>query len=121
MKHPNIDNINFQHINLFLKRHSSDFYRESVQLSAIYASSDDPVPYSERKNLHYKNIAEGERWGGKWQSAWFELSGTVPESWQGKEVVLQLLFNCEAMLFDKNGTPVCLFSGGSIYDAWFNR
>ena len=121
MKHPNIDNINFQHINLFLKRHSSDFYRESVQLSAIYASSDDPVPYSERKNLHYKNIAEGERWGGKWQSAWFELSGTVPESWQGKEVVLQLLFNCEAMLFDKNGTPVCGFSGGSIFDAWFNR
>ncbi len=121
MKHERTDKIIFEHIRLFLQRHRDDFYGEFIPLSAEYALSDEPVPFSRRKDLQYREISEGERWGGKWQSAWFELSGTVPESWQGKEVVLQVLFNSESMLFDDNGVPLYGFSGGSIFDNWFIR
>ena len=121
MKHPNIDKINFQHIQLFLKRHSGDFFEDSVPLEAVYASTDEPIPFFKRKELRYKKISEGQKWGGKWQSAWFELSGTIPESWRGCEVVLQLLFNCEAMLFNEKGEPVYGFSGGSVFDHGFDR
>ncbi|MBQ4329176.1 MAG: alpha-mannosidase [Lentisphaeria bacterium] len=121
MKHEKINHIIFEHIRLFLQRHRDDFYGEFIPLSAVYALSDDPVPFAGRKDLIYKEISEGARWGSKWQSAWFELSGTVPGAWQGKEVVLQILFNSESMLFDDNGVPLYGFSGGSLFDNWFVR
>lgn len=121
MKNKNIDKIMLQHVSLFLRRHEWDFYGESIPLAANFALSDTPVPFSKRKEMSWKPISEGEKWGEQWQSAWFELSGKIPEEWKNKEVVLQLRFNCEAMLFDENGDPLCGFSGGSIFDRGFYR
>ena len=99
----------------FIRRVQEDIYAESIQLDAEYALSRDPVNFTERMTLEYKKIREGEIWGRSWENGWFHLQGTVPESWQGKEVVLLLQLSGEALLFDEKGVPRCGFSGGSVF------
>jgi len=31
-------------------------------------------------------FAEGEQWGGAWDTAWMRVTGTVPVGWAGQEV-----------------------------------
>ena len=99
----------------FIRRVQEDIYAETIQLDAEYALSREPVRFADRMTLEYKKIREGEIWGRSWENGWFHLQGTVPESWQGKEVVLLLQLSGEAMLFDENGVPRCGFSGGSVF------
>ena len=33
---------------------------------------------------------QGQEWGKRWSSAWFHLTGTVPDDWAGKQVYAQI-------------------------------
>lgn len=100
---------------LFLKRAKTDVFREEIPLQAVFAHSKEPVAWSRRRELEYKPITEGEGWGDKWDSAWFELSGTVPKHWAGKTVALRLNLDGETLMFDEKGTPFYGFTSGSIF------
>lgn len=61
-------------------------------------------------------IAEGERWGGGWDHAWFHLSGEVPVAWDGHEVVAWLDLGTEALVFDADGRVTQGIAPGRLYD-----
>ena len=43
---------------------------------AKYGWSKEPKPFNDRHSLDYRSIKEGDEWGGKWESAWFHLTGS---------------------------------------------
>jgi alpha-mannosidase len=90
-------------------------------LDAEFGWSKDPTPFSERLNLDYKPIKEGEPWGQKWESAWFHLTSPVPEEWSGKNVIAELDFSGEGLVFDSSGKALQGITNGSIWDPNFAR
>ena len=63
------------------------FIYDQRDFDAEYGWSKDPTPFNDRLSLDYKPVKEGDEWGGKWESAWFHLTGRVPEEWKGKRHV----------------------------------
>ncbi len=83
-------------------------YRKVADLSAEYAVTEEPVPFSERLSLSYRPIREGERWcnNGLWDCGWFHITGKAPKPPKGCELCLALDFEGEGCLFDGTGTPI---------------
>lgn len=48
----------------------------------------EPIAYAEAVARPYEPFAVGEPWGPDWDTTWFHLTGTVPEAWSGRSVVL---------------------------------
>ncbi|MBQ6599341.1 MAG: hypothetical protein IJH79_17470 [Lentisphaeria bacterium] len=105
----------------FLNILKKDIYPESIPLRAKFSCTDEPVPYSERLDLEYKEIEPGNIWAKEWQSAWFNFTVEVPEKFADKELCLRIHTGGEALLFDDNGNPVYAFTGHSIFDSNFYR
>ena len=102
-------------------RIQTQFISDTRILDAEFGWSKDPTPFSERLNLDYKPIKEGEPWGQKWESAWFHLTGSVPKEWSGKNVVAELDFSGEGLVFDSSGKALQGITNGSIWDPNFAR
>ena len=102
-------------------RIQTQFISDTKILDAEFGWSKDPTPFSERLNLDYKPIKEGEPWGQKWESAWFHLTGSIPEEWSKKNVVAELDFSGEGLVFDSNGKALQGITNGSIWDPNFAR
>lgn len=81
-------------------------YSISGGLNAQYAFSKEPVDFSDRQKLEYKEIRCGEKWGDLFDCAWFNIKGVVPSECAGKHTVLMVDLNGEGCLYDKNGVPV---------------
>ena len=84
-------------------------------LSAKVGRSAEPVPFSERMNLEYRDIAKGEAWGHDFDCAWFHITGRIPAEWAGSCVALHLDLNGESCVFDNDGTPVYGMTNGSVF------
>ena len=108
-------------IEKWFARLQTSFISNEQNLNAEFAWSKEPTPFSDRLNLEYKLIKEGEPWGQKWESAWFHLTGSVPEKWAGKSVVAELDFSGEGLVFDTQGKVLQGITNGSIWDPNFAR
>ena len=94
---------------------------DKQMFDAEFGWSKEPTPFSERMNLSYKEVKEGDSWGEKWESAWFRLSGTVPKHWSGEEIATDLDFSGEGLVFDTKGVALQGITNGSIWDPNFAR
>ena len=119
--HPNIIKMYKERYNEFLLCLKKDIYPDTTPLSATFACTDEPVKFTDRLTLEYKEIKQGEVWGSKWQSAWFNFTVEVPERFANKELCLRIHTGGEALLFDDAGEPVYALTGFSVYDANFYR
>lgn len=81
-------------------------YKDNRELAVAVATGKDPIPYDAIDELPFRELKKGERWGGLWDSGWFRITGTIPESWKGKEVVALVDIGGEGCVF-KDGTPYC--------------
>lgn len=93
-------------------------HADSVPLQARCRVSDTAVPFARRRagRAAFRPIAAGAEWGHAWQSAWFHVTGRVPEGWAGTDVALRFNANGEALVFDGDGQPRYGLTGGSIFD-----
>jgi len=108
-------------IEKWYERLQSEFIFDSIQLNAEYGWSKEPTSFSDRQSLSYKAIQEGASWGKKWESAWFHLTGVVPNNWSGNSVIAELDFSGEGLVFDSNGAAIQGITNGSIWDPNFAR
>ncbi|MCX2949563.1 alpha-mannosidase [Lentzea sp. NEAU-D7] len=91
-------------------------YGETAPLElAVWTVPDEPVPVAEALEATYEPAQVGDAWGAPWSTSWFRLTGSVPESWQGKqvEVVLDLGFThpgpgfqSEGLAYTADGLPI---------------
>lgn len=105
----------------FHKRIGGRILGDTIVFDAEYSQSVNPVPFSKRLTGKYKKIKEGEKWGNAWDSAWFHLKAEVPKSWKGLEVVAQLDFNSEGLVFNKDGMPVQSITKGSVFQIDYSK
>ena len=98
--HEKIFSLYQQRVARLAENNFADIYPESMYLDAECAVSTDPVPFQDRLKLHYHPIGEGEVWGRTWDSAWFHVTATVPETFAGRELCLRLNTGGELLLFD---------------------
>ena len=96
-------------------------YTESVQLEAVIAVTDNPVPYDQRLDLEYEPIECGETWGETWQSAWLLVRTIVPKSFDGKELCLRINVGGEALVFDAEGCPAYSLTGMSVFSNLYSK
>lgn len=47
----------------------------------------EPRPPEEAVAGPFEPFAVGDRWGGMWSTTWFRFRASVPDAWQGREVV----------------------------------
>ncbi len=113
--------INKERADAFFNRTAEYLFDEFISLKAEFCRSKDPVQYGDRLNGEFRPAQEGTRWGESWDSAWFHVAGTVPESWRGKPVALFLNFSSEALIFDDQGVPLYALSVSSIFDQHFRK
>ena len=105
----------------FIKRVAQYVIPETIEMDATFGHSVDAVTFANRLDLDYKTIKEGDKWGSTWESAWFLLKSKVPEIWAGKNVVAQMDFNGEALVFSDEGLPLQGITHGSIFDRGYSR
>ncbi|MDQ4213384.1 alpha-mannosidase [Microbacterium sp. ASV81] len=82
---------------------------------AVHALPGEPIPAAEGLALEYAPFHAGEQWGPAWGTTWFRIRGTVPAEWAGRRVealidlgfdVNMTGFQCEALAYRPDGTPV---------------
>lgn len=105
----------FKRAEAFREHVKESMYGDSIDLTCEYAVSREPVAFKDRLSLRYQPIHEGEKWGESWESAWLRFTATVPESFEGKELVLLYDTGGESLIFDASGTPVYALTGGSVF------
>ena len=101
----------------FASRVKAAIHPHAIELNCEYAPSAEPVEFKDRLSLAYAPIRKGEIWGRNWSSAWFHVTGTVPEEFLGKELALLMNIGGEALIFDTEGTPVYGLTGGTVYSS----
>ena len=88
---------------------------ERVPLRAEAAVTKEPVPWADRLKLKYRPIKQGEHWGGAFDCGWFHVTGTLPKSWKGAYVTLNLDFGGESCVFDAKGCPLVGLTNGCAF------
>ncbi len=94
---------------------------DSTQLKAKFYHCPQPVAFEDRLAGKYKSIVDGQSWGKAWDSAWFHLTGQVPQSWCGNKVVAQLDFSGEGLVYNGKGEMLQGITDGSVFDKEFSR
>lgn len=89
-------------------------YLNEVIVNAIYGSQTpvniavfqcaDPIPYAEAVTKAFTPVSLGFRFGPKWSTAWFKITGTVPPQFAGQKVVLRFRSETEGLVY-KDGAP----------------
>lgn len=82
----------------------------------------EPVPYGQRQSGEELALHVGDAWGGLFDCAWFNFTGTIPDSCAGQPVVLLLDVNGEMLVVDEQGNPLRgLTNATSEYDYSLGR
>jgi alpha-mannosidase len=105
----------------FNRRAVQNIIADSTPLAMTFARSADPVRFDKRTGLSYNPIQSGATWGQTWESAWFHLTGVIPDSWRGKSVVAHLDLGGEGLVFLPSGTILQGITNGSVFDTEFGR
>lgn len=113
--------IAIRRIEQFNRRAMKAIVQETVPLEASFARSSEPVRFEHRTKLAYSSIEVGEVWGKTWESAWFRLTGDIPNSYSGKPVVAQIDLGGEGLVFLPNGKILQGITNGSVFDTEFGR
>ena len=75
-----LEAIQLKRIDRLIERMGRAIVEDTLPFQAFFAWSKSPVPFSDRESLDFRPIAEGDRWGKAWDSAWFHLSAQVPQA-----------------------------------------
>ncbi len=102
-------------IEKFIQRLKTLFYEQSIDLDIVYCKFDPHVNFNDCLTGNYKTIEKHKPWGKDWERAWFHVTGSVPNEWQGQNVITRINLGGESLVFDKNGMPV---SGLSVHTLW---
>lgn len=93
----------------------------SVTLRGEVAVSREPVPFAERKQEEFRELREGDVWGGLWDCGWLHVTGEIPEAWRSEEVALRLNLGGEAQIFSDEGLPLSSFTNTSVFESCYRK
>lgn len=92
-----------------------DYVKDTVELNAEYCVSEEPLSFEEKDKCKFKAIRQGDIWGRDWQCAWFHLTGTIPDEWNGENVCARINLGGEGLLFSATGMPLRSITNHSVF------
>ena len=102
----------------------------AVPLEVSYFKTMEHLPFAEAVKGDFVHLPVGEKWGKKWEYAWFHTQITVPENLEGKRLVFTLQTAPEMLVWvngvesgaiDKKHTYITLTRSavpGAVYDIY---
>ncbi|NBC70665.1 alpha-mannosidase [Paenibacillus sacheonensis] len=84
----------------------SRIYTKLAPLELTAYATKEPVTFAERASGERLELQAGDKWGERWDCAWFHFRGRVPDSAAGAKIVLLIDVNGELCIFDEEGTPL---------------
>jgi alpha-mannosidase len=93
-------------LNGLLGRIHNAVYTPLADLAVTAWATTEPVSYAERESGTKLDLTPGQKWGDLFDCAWFHFTGVVPVEAAGKQVVLLIDVNGEALVVDDQGNPV---------------
>jgi len=69
-------------------------------------TSEEPLPFSEKKKGAYRLWQPGEHWGDLFDCGWFHFTGAIPPEAAGKHLAVLVDLSAEGLVVDQNGNPV---------------
>ncbi len=89
-----------------------------LELDYEVATSKEPVPFQEISKLRFKKIKKESSWGEEvFDCAWFHVYKDLKGCLINEHTYIEFDINGEALLVDKDGTPVKGFTNGSsVFD-----
>ncbi|HEY3283570.1 MAG TPA: glycoside hydrolase family 38 C-terminal domain-containing protein [Armatimonadota bacterium] len=87
------------------RRIENAVYTPIGELEMAAWRTPEPVPFDQRETGERITPKPDEKWGSLWDCAWFHFTGEVPDSADGKPVVLLIDLNGEALVVDEAGNP----------------
>jgi|AGTN01.3.fsa_nt_gi Alpha-mannosidase len=100
---------------LRLYRIKRKIYEKVAPLRAEISESSEPVGFESRKALKYRRIRRGRRWGKMFGTAWFHLTGEIPEGLENEELLIEFIPLSEGSAVDGTGSPVKGFTSVGGY------
>ena len=89
--------------NLFLQVLKRKMYSKVLALSARIYKSKEPVPFEEVNKLYFSACKPGDKWGGLYECAWLELTGTLPDNCSIDELVAVINVGAEGCVYNEQG------------------
>ena len=100
-----------------LSRVERAVYSERAPLDiAVWPVDGEPVPVAEALAAEYTPARVGDRWGPPWATAWFKITGAVPDEWVDRRVEALIDigfrapeytgFHAEGLVYRSDGSPV---------------
>ncbi|GMA62911.1 glycosyl hydrolase-related protein [Alicyclobacillus fastidiosus] len=99
------ENININQLRHMCNRIQEKIYTKISALSVTAWVTPEPVSYDNRMSGNKRVLTPGDKWGERWDCAWFHFEGAVPEEAVGQKIVLLIDVNGEVCLVDEEGTP----------------
>ena len=81
---------------------SEHFYQPIEELEITGFTTMEQLSLETAKAEKYEPVSVGQKWGKKWEYGWFKTSITLPESAQGKRIVMTLGVAPEMLVFVNN-------------------
>ncbi len=102
---PYYHNMIAPYLKLTMEKLGKSFYMPVAELTATAWWTAEPVPFAKKMSGKKLTLKPGEKWGGRFDCAWFNFKGRVPRDAAGKHVVLLLDVNGEGLVMDEKGNP----------------
>ena len=81
---------------------SEHFYQPIEELEITGFTTMEQLSLEMAKAEKYEPVSVGQKWGKKWEYGWFKTAITLPESAQGKRIVMTLGVAPEMLVFVNN-------------------
>lgn len=121
MMNPMEKKLQLERAKKFFYRLPQHFFGETRTFEAEIALTDRRLAYAQIKHLPFHKIAGDEFYGKLWDKAYVKLRGSIPPEWRGCAVSFLLNFGGEALMFDRNGSPVCGFTSTCVFEAEYKK
>ncbi len=86
-------------LRLWAEQFPKHYYRPAAQLPAEYFTTMEHLSCAQAFQGPFAPVLPGEKWGKKWEYAWFRTEITVPEALAGKRLVFTLAVGPEMLVW----------------------
>ena len=106
----------------FLSRLDEEIYTASIPMEASYSVKSGEYEFSDLSIFDLKQIRAGQAWGKLWDTAFFRLQASIPDSWKSSTVCALINIDSESMIIDeKDGTPLYSLTGNSYFAEHYKK
>lgn len=89
-------------------------------LDLEYCFSHEPITLKEAKELGFRQINIGQKWGKAFDCSWFKITGKIPQNMDNKNLALILMLGGEGLVYNSDEEPIFALSNPRTVASYFS-